>query len=408
MIFAEAASVRLHEIPKNRSVCEVQSLFIIPPCFLHIMQILQLATALPRNSRSTEELIKDFPCQLPEAVAQNVLNLGVKKRFLINQPNANSATETLMNETELFELCENACQTAMIKAELCPPDIDYFITAYDANPFLSPGLSQLLAPRLDLNPFVRHVNAQGIASTAFTKTLQLAEDYLAKHHEDTVLICVSGASSYWFQNQVHGFRDVMEISKINSITDTRTRQEELRKWVATMQFFLFGDGIAAAIVSNKGKGLRVNGIVEVTNVEEKDCMAGYTRLSSTNKPFMFGLNSHLGRQIPDLGAKYTTLALQRLFGKEANQKMKTAKKYAVHTGSEKILDTLAEHHAIEKKKLIESHEVLRENGNLAGASLPIILHRIMSKNKFETGETVMMLGYGWGFSASAGLLEVQG
>jgi predicted naringenin-chalcone synthase len=174
-----------------------------------------------------------------------------------------------------------------------------------------------------------------------------------------------------------------------------------------MEFFLFGDGVAAAVVSNKSGGLKVDEIVEVTNIDSTDYLAGYARLSFLNEPFKFGFQSHLSKEIPDLGVKYTSLALDRLFEKEAKNRMKAAKKWAVHTGSEKILDALAEHHGVEKGKLRESREVLREKGNLAGESLTFILEKIVSTNKFGNGDTILMLGYGWGFSASAGLLEFR-
>jgi len=371
------------------------------------MQISQLSTALPKNEYSTEELLKTFPCKLPEGVIQNILNLGVTKRCLISQPDTTAKSEVPMNENELFELCKESCQRAIHKASIQTDDIDYLIAAYDVNPFLSPGLSQMLVPKLELNRCVKHVNSQGIASTAFPKTLELAQDHFATHSSGNVLICISGVSSYWFHNQVRGIKNVMEISKIGTIKDELTRQLELRKWVATMQFFLFGDGVAAAILSNKNEGLTVDEIVEVTNVDEEDYLAGYARLSLLDEAFKFGFHSHLAKEIPDLGVKYTSLALDRLFGKQAKNKMKAAKKWAVHTGSEKILDALAEHHGADKEKLKESHDVLRENGNLAGASLPFILKRISSTGKFSKGDTILMLAYGWGFSAAAGLLEFR-
>jgi predicted naringenin-chalcone synthase len=371
------------------------------------MQIVQLSTALPKKEYSTEKLIQNFPCKLPEAVVQNVLHLGVSKRYLINPPDLTAKSETLMDETELIDMCSKACQKAIQGAHLRSRDINYLVTAYDTNPFLSPGLGQLLIPQLDMDRYVKYVNTQGIASTAFIKTLQLAEDYLAAHPKDNVLICVSGVSSYWFQNQVRGLKDVMEIGKIGSINDKKRKQTELRKWVATMQFFLFGDGVAAVILSSKSVGFKVDKIVEVTNVHEKDYLAGYARLSFLDEPFKFGFHSHLGKKIPDLGTKYTSLALDRLFGNETKNRIKAAKKWAVHTGSQKILDTLAEHHGIAKEKLRESHEVLRENGNLSGASLPFILQKIASTSKFSRGENILMLGYGWGFSAAAGSLEFR-
>jgi predicted naringenin-chalcone synthase len=385
----------------------VNNLFIISFVILTDMQITQLSIALPKSRYSTEELIETFPCRLPEGVRQNVLNLGVSKRYLVNQTGS-STSETVMSETGIVDLCSEACQNAMRKARLSVEDIDCFIVAYDVNPFLSPGLSQLLVPKLGLNPYVRHVNAQGIASTAFMKILELAQNNLAAHPKDNVLICVSGVSSYWFQNQVRKLKGVMEISQVNSMSDRARRETELRKWVATMQFFLFGDGTAAAIVKNDNEGLAVKEIAEVTNTGKNDYLAGYARLSALPEPFKFGFHSHLDKEIPKLGAEYTDLVLRKLLGKNAENTFKSAKKWAVHTGSEKILNLIAERHNIDLEKLRESHEVLREYGNLSGASLPFILEKIVAGSKLSQGDTVLMLGYGWGFSASACLLEFRG
>ncbi len=41
-------------------------------------------------------------------------------------------------------------------------------------------------------------------------------------------------------------KDVIEIGKIATIRDEARKYLELKKWVATIEFFLFGDGAAAA------------------------------------------------------------------------------------------------------------------------------------------------------------------
>jgi len=68
---------------------------------------------------------------------------------------------------------------------------------------------------------------------------------------------------------------------------------------------------------------------------------------------------------------------------------------------------MTEHYKIPYEKLKESYEVLDEYGNLSGASLPFILEKIVSENKFSKGDIILMLGFGWGFSASACMLEFQ-
>jgi alkylresorcinol/alkylpyrone synthase len=371
------------------------------------MQILKLATAQPENEFSTEELLKAFSCKLPEGVKQNVLNLGVRKRCLVNHPSLSQKSEVILGEDELVDLCREACGEAIERAGISTRDVGYFIAAYDVNPFLSPGLSQILARRLDFNPYIRHVNAQGIASTAFPKALELAGNHLAAHPNDYVLICVSGVSSYWFQNQVRGLEEVAEISQIRLMRNAQAKALQLRNWVATMQFFLFGDGVAAAVVAKGKKGLMVKKIVEVTNVGKNDYLAGYSRLSAVNEPFKFGFYSYLDRRIPDLGVKYTKLALKRLLGKDAKKIMSATKKWVIHTGSQKILNLLAEVNAIDDEKIAESRSVLQECGNLSGASLPFILERVVSDSGLSTDDTILMVGYGWGFSAAAALLKIS-
>jgi predicted naringenin-chalcone synthase len=246
-----------------------------------------------------------------------------------------------------------------------------------------------------------------MACAAFSNALELAGNHLAAHPEDFVMLCTSGVNSYWFHNQVQGIEDVMEISKINLIKDTDRRRIELRKWIAVMEFFLFGDGVASVIVAKNGDGPSVKKIVEVTNLQKNDYLAGYTRLTAFNEPFRFGLYSHLDKEIPKLGLRYSSVAIKKLLGKNAETTAKAAKKWAVHTGSEKILNIIAENHRIQPEKLKESYEVLREYGNLAGASLPFILEKIVSKNRFSKGDIILTLGYGWGFSASTTLLELS-
>jgi 3-oxoacyl-[acyl-carrier-protein] synthase III len=367
----------------------------------HDMHILKLATSLPRDEYSTEKLMEVFPCQISESIRENVLNLGVKKRYLVNH----ATTESIMDEVDLVGLCVDACQKVIRKSGISIRDVGYFIAGYDVNPFLCPGLSQLLIRNIGFDSYVKHVNVQGVASTAFPKALELAEDFLATNEGDYVLICISGVSSYWFQNQVRGMKDIMEINQINSMKDRSKRQIELRKWVATMESFLFGDGVAAAVVAKEGEGLSIKRSAEVTNLGRKDYLAGYARLTTQNEPFKFGFYSHLGREIPELGAKYTSLVLKNLLGKKAEAAITAAEKWVVHTGSQKILNRIADTHGVPYERIRESHEILRDYGNLAGASLPFILERVMSKKRLSIGDVVLMVGYGWGFSAMATLLE---
>ena len=371
---------------------------------LSAMDILRLSTAVPENKVSTEDLIEAFPCPIPGDVRQNILKLGVANRHLVSQEISPTNRESVMSEAVLVKLCQAACDDAVDQAGLSMKNIGCFIASYDVNPVLCPGLSQLLIRQLGLDPYMDYINIQGMACAAFTKTLQLAENHLARQPQDAVLLCVSGVNSYWFQNQVRSLKNVPGIRQINKIKDNAKRRMELRKWVAVMECFLFGDGVAAAVVANEGEGLTVKKVVEVTNLGQNDYAVGYARLSALDEPFKFGFYSHLDKNIPELGVRYTDVALKRLLGTRLAATAKTAK-WAVHTGSEKMLNALAEYHQIRRDQMAESYEVLREYGNLAGGSLPFILKEIISAQNSRNSGTILMVGYGWGFSASAAMLE---
>ncbi len=369
------------------------------------MQIRHLSTALPETEYSTEELADAFPCELPESVRKNAINLGVSKRRLITPISPKRKQETLISEKALVNLCLKASQATMQNAGFSSKDVGYLITTYDACPFVCPGLSHLLIRRLGFTPYMKHVNVQGMACASFTKALQLADDHLARHPNDNVLLCSSGVNSYWLNNQLWGLRNLMGIHQIRLIPSKTKRQMELRKWIATMEFFLFGDGVASCIVTKDGDGLSVDRVVDVTNLRKNDYMTGYARITALDEPFKLGIYSHLDGKLPKLGVKYTAKALERLLGKNVENSLDTIEKWVIHTGSRKILDLIADRYSIQPEKLSESRDVLRDYGNLSGASLPFILEKAVSKSSFSQGDIILMLGYGWGFSASACLLK---
>jgi predicted naringenin-chalcone synthase len=371
------------------------------------MRILQISTAVPDHKYSTLELLEAFPCQIPESVQRNILNLGVAERYLADQIASKPRLETVLSEVGLVDLCTESCRDAMENAGLTVESIGYFIAAYDVNPFLCPGLSQLLIRKIGFDPYIKHVNVQGMACAAFAKTLELARDHLAAHPEEFVLICLSAINSYWFHNQVQGLKNVMAIDRINSIRNEHKRCVELRKWIATMEFFLFGDGVSSLVVGKEGAGLTLRAIGQVTNLRQDEYLAGYTRLAASHEPFRFSLYSYLDRRIPELGVEYISKVIDRMCGENRARQLKAYKKWAIHTGSKKILKSIADRYGIKPEKLEESFDILRNYGNLAGVSLPFILHEISARSRLTAGDSILSLGYGWGFSASGCSLEVE-
>jgi len=368
------------------------------------MRLVQLSTAVPRYKYSTEEMMELFPEGLSDDLEQNILNLGVSERFLAFPLDLLFKSKLPpVDEEPVAEVCAAACREALKSFGVHPKEVDYLIAAYDSSTFLCPGLSNYLPSELGLKPDVKHVSVQGMACSAFVRAIQLAEDHLARYPKSLVLISLSGVNSPWFSNQVRGLRDVKGMGEIKAIKDESVRLKEIRKWVAVIEFFLFGDGAACIIASNSGCGPEIVRTTSVTNIRREDFLAGFARLvPSSDVAFLFEFESGLSKDIPDLGLEYTSVVLKKLF--EYESRAKEAKKWIMHTGSRRILDAISKSYGLGYEKMRESYEVLEKYGNLAGASLPFILDMTMRKGGLKKGDYAVMLNYGWGFSANASLV----
>lgn len=369
------------------------------------MHLLQLSTAVPSHRYLIEEMIELFPHELPDQVKQNVINLGVSSRHFACPIDFSIKSEFTSNDEDpVVDTSAAACKLALESSGLQPKDIDYLIVTYDSSTFLCPALSNLLLSKLGFKPDTKHVSIQGMACSAFIRSLQLAEDHLARFPKSHVMISLSGVNSYWFYNQVKGIKDVKGIREIQTLKNNNLKSQELRKWTAIIEFFLFGDGSACLIVANQGNGPQFSNMVSITNSRQLDYLTGYAKLTCSNGPFKFGFHSYLGKNIPKLGVEYTSAVLEKLLhGKDPEFKA-GAKKWIVHTGSKRILNHIAQSHSLAYETIKESYEILTDYGNLAGASLPFILEKIIREGKLGPSDYAIMLGYGWGFTANGGLI----
>lgn len=368
------------------------------------MYLNQLSTAVPRYRYSTEEMIELFSQKLSGDLKQNILNLGVSERYLAYPLDSLFKSKLQhADEDPVAEVSVVACKEALKSSDVSPTDVDYLIAAFDSSSFLCPGLSNYLLHELDLKPDIKHVSVQGMACSAFVRAVQLAEDHLARCPDGNVMISLSGVNSPWFSNQVAGVRDVKGMEEIKAIQNNELKKEALRKWVAVIEFFLFGDGAVCIIASNKKQGPEISRITTIANLRKTDYLAGYAKIMPSYKPFMFEFESGLSKDIPNLGLEYTSSVLNKLFEQKKSVAEK-AKKWIMHTGSKRILDSIAKSYGIAYEKIRESYEVLERYGNLAGASLPFILDMTLRRGELGKGDYAVMLSYGWGFSANASLI----
>ena len=364
------------------------------------MRIASVATHLPSHAISTERMIQNYPCELSEEVKRNIANLGVQTRHFstpLSELFAGEESESL----RIAKICAKAA-TALTHKGIDPQTANYLITVSEDSDYLCPGLSNTLLRAIELPPETKNVNLQGLACSGLPKSLDLAEDHLARNPKDRVLIILSGVNSRWFCSSLQGLGRVIGPREIRHIRDEERRSAELRKWIAVIQSFLFGDGAAALLVENVAEGPEVAVTAHITNLGD-DHSAGFIRLESTGTGLAFKLGSQMEPRLLDLGLQYTRRLTNALFGHDSVDS--SIRKWAVHTGSREMVEKIRSVYRLPTEMTKESLKTLENCGNLAGASLPFILEKILREGSLNTGEKILLLGFGWGFSASASLLK---
>jgi predicted naringenin-chalcone synthase len=159
-----------------------------------------------------------------------------------------------------------------------------------------------------------------------------------------------------------------------------------REWVTLVQSVLFGDGAAATLVSRDVGRSVIRPLLHVTNLEPEDYKLG-----------MVGSNFYLSSDIPAAGIRYARFLLERL-------QLDTSDfdRIILHTGSKKILDSLIRALGCRPEAAAESYKVLREHGNLSGASLQFIMKEVL-----DSARSALMLGFGLGFHAGVATIETH-
>ncbi len=333
------------------------------------MRIVSSTTFVPKYHYDTEDLLCQLPLRLSEETLKSIRNLNVESR------NFAYPISTIIDGSFKSKFPDRSFNQAKVVAEKIglTGSIGFLIASCNAQDYICPNISSMLLRPLGLGPETRHCTLQGYGCTSFIIALQLAEDYIARNREKQVLIVTSEVNSMLFAADLRKIVD----QKIELKPGTQ-------EWVTLVETVLFGDGAAATLVSNDEGKSTIRPLLHVTNLEPEDYKLG-----------MAGSNFYLSSEIPSAGIRYTRFLLEQL-----QLDARAFKKIILHTGSKKILDSLIGTLGCKPEAAEESYRVLREHGNLSGASLQFIM-----KEGLNAECSALMLGFGLGFHAGAAVIE---
>jgi predicted naringenin-chalcone synthase len=155
---------------------------------------------------------------------------------------------------------------------------------------------------------------------------------------------------------------------------------------------LFGDGAAAALITNEKKGLNIKGFhSRVFKEGEKDMAWSIGD---------FGFEMRLSKYVPELlgkGLKEINVYLEDKF------QLSKINNFAIHPGGKQILQKVEQAFKIDKLQNLHSHDILTGFGNMSSATILFVLKKWLLDN--DASGNILAMGFGPGLTLETLLLE---
>jgi 3-oxoacyl-[acyl-carrier-protein] synthase-3 len=171
-----------------------------------------------------------------------------------------------------------------------------------------------------------------------------------------------------------------------------------------IQSMLFGDGAVALIVGSEEGKPAFGPISHLTNDEPND-MNLLTMVRHSSHPLLEGRPQYFMKpSVPSRGAHYAVTTVKDVLNHPESpvSDMGSISDCLIHTGSKKILDGICSQLDLSpnSSRVHNSYKVLENYGNLSSASTGFML----AEKKDWSGSTIVV-GFGVGFTASAGIMS---
>ena len=379
--------------------------------------IIGLTRQYPEFKYSTKEMIDILGNKLTEKVKENILQLGVENRYFVRPldryvSKSGEQIKSVPDGEPISDLCKNVGEKCLSNLGLTKNDVTCIVAAFEDNDFLSPGLSSILLTKMGLSKFIPHYNIQGMACSTLPKLLELGKN-LIRNENDKILFVISGCNSGWYLSHLKDNKTVKNPHEVDK--DQHNREQQISKWVSTMFSFLFGDGVAAFVMSktnSEDNAVKIGKITHAVNFDDYDYRKACVRLVGNTSTRMYEYELSASSDILKRSLEYSKKVLARSFGNDADtfdeQQAKSflaeQKKVMIHTGSLKILDGFKNTYKLDYNQVQESYETLKEYGNLTGVSLPTVLSKAMAQKNSISGKS-LLIGITMGFGLD--IVEIE-
>ena len=378
-----------------------------------MISLVQASTATPENKFSTTELVASMMHKLSPELINTICSLGVENRYSAMDNYADFLSGSPMNATSsTTELGVNATRKCIEESGVDPSQIGLLVAATNTPDQMLPCLaSEVMGRTHGLLPrSLSTVSMQSQGCSVMLKSVEVAQWYLAANPGKMAIVLMSEAHTPFvapmLRDEYYGFREIARMRKNDKLTDAQFEMQRTETTLA-IQSMLFGDGAVALLLGQDISGKPSFGpISHLTNDSPEDVNL-LTMVSNSSHPALNGKPQYFMRpQVPTRGAHYAVSTVNDVLHNPLSvvSDMSQVDDCMIHTGSKKILDGVCSqlHLDTDSTKVHKSYDVLENFGNLSSASTGFML-----AGKKEWAGPAMVVGFGVGFTASAGLMSVN-
>jgi predicted naringenin-chalcone synthase len=270
-------------------------------------------------------------------------------------------------------LATQAAERALIDAKRRAVEIDAVIVS-TCTGYLCPGLTSYVSERLGLRPNVLALDLVGQGCGAALPNLRTGEALLNSGKCQHVLsICVEVCSAAFFLDDDPG---------------------------VLVSACLFGDGAAAAVLSNKSapgqRGVQWKTSASILSPKDRDLL----RFEQRNGL----LRNILSPCVPLTAAKHAKTVLDQVLG-DIGLAQSQISGWILHAGGRDVLSALQESLELQAAQVRWSATILERFGNLSSPFVLFVLQAALAEN--TAGGRWWMSSFGAGFSCHGALLEVE-
>lgn len=348
-----------------------------------MVNIKSVAKALPRISRTTDEIIPFVEAWMSgqdERFQRKVLkifrNAAVDRRYSIISPEDVFSVNSFQARNDLYvkgilPLAEQSLKAALDKAAWKAEDIDYIISV-SCTGFMIPSVDAYLINKMGLRQDVVRLPVTEMGCAAGVSGIIYAKNFLQANPGKRAAVIAVESPTATFQLEDFSMANIVSAA-------------------------IFGDGAACVLLSSdeSDEGPTILN-EEMYHFPDTIRLMGFDLKNS-------GLQMVLDQAVPETIAEHFPNIIHP-FLEKTGHKIEDVDHLIFHPGGKKIVLTTEALFGAMGKDIDDTKEVLRLYGNMSSATVLYVLERIMDRH-IPKGDKGLMLSFGPGFSAQRVLIE---